>query len=129
MIRIRDIALPPEADMAALSRAAARLLRIKESEIRRIDLKKRSIDARKKSDVRVIYTVDVLVSGREDKILKQARCDKASIARDEPYAPPTAVHLTVISSFPRLVTMALLPFRYLSVFCSMITRTFFFKCS
>ena len=54
MIRIRDIALPPEADMAALSRAAAKLLRIKESEIRRIDLKKRSIDARKKSDVRVI---------------------------------------------------------------------------
>ena len=88
MIRIRDIALPPEADMAALSRAAARLLRIKESEIRRIDLKKRSIDARKKSDVRVIYTVDVLVSGREDKLLRQARCDKASIARDEPYAPP-----------------------------------------
>ena len=88
MIRIRDIALPPEADMAALSRAAARLLRIKESEIRRIDLKKRSIDARKKSDVRVIYTVDVLISGREDKILKQARCDKASIARDVPYAPP-----------------------------------------
>ena len=76
--------------MAALSRAAAKLLRIKEGEIRRIDLKKRSIDARKKSDVRVIYTVDVLVSGREDKILKQARCDKASIARDEPYAPPTA---------------------------------------
>ena len=69
MIRIRDIALPPEADMAALSRAAAKLLRIKESEIRRIDLKKRSIDARKKSDVRVIYTVDVLISGREDKIL------------------------------------------------------------
>ena len=88
MIRIRDIALPPEADMAALSRAAAKLLRIKESEIRRIDLKKRSIDARKKSDVRVIYTVDVLISGREDKILKQARCDKASIARDVPYAPP-----------------------------------------
>ena len=54
MIRIRDIALPPEADMAALSRAAARLLRLKESEIRQIDVKRRSVDARKKHDVRMI---------------------------------------------------------------------------
>ena len=90
MIRIRDIALPPEADMAALSRAAARLLRLKESEIRQIDVKRRSVDARKKHDVRMIYTVDVLVSGREEKVLKAARCGKAAIAQDAPYAPPAA---------------------------------------
>ncbi len=39
---------------------------------KQLDLKRRSVDARKKNDVRIIYTVDVAVKGREDKILKMA---------------------------------------------------------
>ena len=93
MIRIRDIALPPEADMAALSRAAAKLLRLRDGEIRQIDIKRRSVDARKKNDVRVIYTVDVLVAGREEKILKQARCIKASIVQEVHYTPPVCTRV------------------------------------
>ena len=82
MIRIRDLPLPPDGDMARLVQAAARQLRISPAEIKQLDLKKRSVDARKKSDVRIIYTVDVAVKGREDKILKMAHCPKASIAQD-----------------------------------------------
>ena len=72
MIRIRDLSLPPDGDMAQLVQAAARQLRISPNEIKQLDLKKKSVDARKKNDVRIIYTVDVVVKGREDKILKMA---------------------------------------------------------
>ena len=88
MIRIRDISLPPQQDMAQLVYAAARQLRIDHTQIKRLDIKKRSVDARKKNDVRLIYTVDVLVKGREDKILKMAHNPKASIAQEKLYIPP-----------------------------------------
>ena len=88
MIRIRDISLAPGHGGAELVGAAARQLRIRETEIKRLDIKKRSIDARKKNDVRVIYTVDVLVKGREDKILKMAHCAKAALAKDFVYEVP-----------------------------------------
>lgn len=88
MIRIRDISLPPQQDMAQLVYAAARQLRIDHTQIKQLDIKKRSVDARKKNDVRLIYTVDVLVKGREDKILKMAHNPKASIAQEKLYTPP-----------------------------------------
>ena len=88
MIRIRDISLPPDGDMARLVQAAARQLRISPNEIKQLDLKRRSVDARKKNDVRIIYTVDVAVKGREDKILKMAHCTRASLAQDPVYHVP-----------------------------------------
>ena len=81
MIRIRDISLPPQQDMSQLVFAAARQLRIDHTQIKRLDIKKRSVDARKKNDVRLIYTVDVLVKGREDKILKRRSHRTASMSR------------------------------------------------
>lgn len=48
MIRIRDLSLPPDGDMARLVQAAARQLRISPNEIKQLDLKKKSVDARKK---------------------------------------------------------------------------------
>ena len=53
MIRIRDLSLPPDGDMARLVQAAARQLRISPNEIKQLDLKKKSVDARKKNDVRI----------------------------------------------------------------------------
>lgn len=47
MIRIRDISLPPTDDMQQLVLAAARQLRISPSQIKQLDLKRRSVDARK----------------------------------------------------------------------------------
>ena len=93
MIRIRDISLTPDQGSAELVRAAARQLRIRETEIKQLDIRKRSVDARKKNDVRIIYTVDVLVKGREDKILKMAHCAKASVAADPVYCVPQPARL------------------------------------
>ena len=92
MIRIRDISLPPEHDENQLIYEAARALRISASKIRGLSLIRRSIDARKKPDVRIIYTVDVAVDGSENKILKASGCKKAAIAPVSFYKPPKAVY-------------------------------------
>jgi len=91
MIRIRDLSLTPGQDMARLVQLAARQLRIPETQIKRLDLRKKSVDARKKTDVRILCTVDVLVKGREDKILKMAHCPKASVACDPEYEVPRPI--------------------------------------
>ena len=80
MIRIREIAMHPEHNVAQLSFEAARILRVSNSKIRRVKIVKRSVDARKKPDVKIVYTIDVAVDGNENKILKQSGCKKAAIA-------------------------------------------------
>ena len=93
MIRIRDIALPPEHDPNQLVYEAAKLLRISPSKIRRLDLFRRSVDARKKPDVKIIYTVDVTVDGSEQKIVKNSGCKRASIVTKQYYKAPKAAVL------------------------------------
>ena len=88
MIRIREIALPPEHNPAQLSFEAAKLLKIANSKIRRVSIVRRSIDARKKPDVKVVYTIDVAIDGNENKILKQSGCKRAAIAPISYYKLP-----------------------------------------
>ena len=88
MIRIRDILLPPEHNAHQLSFEAAKLLKISPSKIRSLRLVRRSIDARKKPDVKLVYTVDVAVEGSEGKILRQSGCKRAALAPTERYRPP-----------------------------------------
>ena len=88
MIRIREIPLPPEHDVNQLYYEAARALKINNSKIRGLRLVKRSVDARKKPDVKIVYTVDVAVEGSENKILKQSGCKRASIAPVSYYKAP-----------------------------------------
>ena len=72
MIRIRDISLRPGESMAAVSLQAAKALRVKESAITQLYIYKKSIDARKKKDVRIVYTVDVAVKGNEKEWRKHS---------------------------------------------------------
>ena len=88
MIRLRDISMPPEHNPAQLSYEAARLLKVQNSKIRKIKIIRRSVDARKKPDIRVIYTIDVSVDGNENKILKQSGCKKAAMAPTSFYRLP-----------------------------------------
>ncbi len=88
MIRIREIPLPPEHDVHQLYYEAARLLKVNNSRIRSLRLVKRSVDARKKPDVKIVYTVDVAVEGNENKILKQSGCKRAAIAPVAYYKAP-----------------------------------------
>ena len=79
MIRLREIALPPEHNVAQLQFEAARMLKIPNSKVRQVKLVRRSIDARKKPDVKIVYTIDVKVDGNEQKILRNSKCRRASI--------------------------------------------------
>ena len=96
MIRIREISLPPEHNVAQLSYEAARLLKISNSKVRRVRIVRRSVDARKKPDVRIVYTVDVAVDGNESKILKQSGCKRAQIAPVSFYKPPKTAKQTAL---------------------------------
>lgn len=93
MIRLREISLPPEHTVAQLSYEAARMLKVANSKVRKVKIVRRSIDARKKPDVRVVYTIDVSVDGNENKILKQSGCKRASIAPVSFYRLPKATAL------------------------------------
>ena len=88
MIRISQIAFPPEHNVAQLTYEAAKLLRISPSKIRKLSIVRRSIDGRKKPDVKIVYTVDVAVDGSEKRILKDSRCKQAVLAPTERYKPP-----------------------------------------
>ena len=103
MIRIREISLPPEHSVAQLSYEAAQALRISASKIRKLTIVRRSVDARKKPDVKIVYTVDVAVDGSENKILKQSGCKRASLATDKYYKVPkcakTPEHRPVVVGF------------------------------
>ena len=88
MIRIRDIALPPEHNAHQLQFEAAQLLRVSNSRIRQLKIVRRSVDARKKPDVKIMYTIDVAVDGNENKILRASGCKRASIAPVSFYRPP-----------------------------------------
>ena len=88
MIRIRDISLPPSHTQHQLQYEAARILRLSPSQIRRVQIVKRSIDARKKPDIRVIYTIDVAVDGSEKKVLRSCGRKNAAPAPAEYYTPP-----------------------------------------
>ena len=88
MIRIRDIALPPEHNVNQLPFEAAQLLRIPNSKVRGLKIVKRSVDARKKPDVKIIYTVDVAVDGNEEKLVRKSGCKRASVAPVSYYKVP-----------------------------------------
>lgn len=91
MIRIRDIALPPEHNAHQLLFEVARLLRVSNSRVKQIRIVRRSVDARKKPDIRIIYTVDAAVDGNEGKILRNSGCKRAALAPTTRYRPPKAM--------------------------------------
>ena len=72
MIRITELRLPIDHPPEHLERAVCQQLRIEPSELIRIDLFKRSYDARKNSELSLIYTLDVAVVDEEGVLKKNA---------------------------------------------------------
>ena len=87
MIRIGQLKLDPDHTKADLVQKIAKTLRIAEKEILGFEIKKQSIDARKKPDVKYIYTVDVKVQN-EQKVLKKQKGNQAVLAKDVVYEFP-----------------------------------------
>ena len=83
MIRIRDLILPREHTESDLLYHAAQTLRVKPSEIKTLTVLRRSLDARKKPELRWVYAVDVTLHSGEGKLLRRNRSGK--ITRETPY--------------------------------------------
>lgn len=88
MIRIRDLVLTPEQSESQLLYLAATALKLPSSEIAELHIFKKSIDARKKPEVRILYTVDVTLRSGERQVLR--RCHRAEKVEDTWYKPPKA---------------------------------------
>lgn len=89
MIRIHEIKLPVEHTEDDIRRKAAKLLRMEPSGFLRFTILRRSIDARKKPELYVVYTVEVEVSG-EERVIKHARAKRGQIQTGnwKPYCFP-----------------------------------------
>lgn len=102
MIRINQIKLPISHTEADLRNKAAKLLRVEPSAFLSFSIIRRSIDARKKPELFMVYTVDVEVAGQE-KVLKRAHAKNGQmqIVESVPYRFPvtgtkTLAHRPVI---------------------------------
>lgn len=86
MIVIPNLKLAPGADEAALKALAAKALKIPAGDITGLRIRKKSLDARKKDDIRYVYTVGVTVRGDEQRLVR--RCRSAAIAHEKTYPIP-----------------------------------------
>ena len=87
MLRIQNIVLPLDGGQAQLKKKAARILGIRPDAINSLTLARQSIDARKKSDVHYVCTVDVTVAD-EAKVMARCRDKHVSLHQDAPYVFP-----------------------------------------
>ena len=84
MIRLNNLTLSPGEDQAQLKRKAAKLLGVSPDSFTAFSLSRQSIDARKKSDVKLVYSVDL--SHPAEHKLKLPK--QASLFTPQPYRFP-----------------------------------------
>ncbi len=84
MITLKNVNLPLKYNNEQLSYIVADTLKIKAQDIKSLNLKRISIDARKKDNVHYIATVSLSVAGNEQKVV--SRCKNAVIDKSIPYS-------------------------------------------
>lgn len=84
MIRIGQLKLQPNHNEKELLQKISKTLCISESEIVNYQIKKQSIDARKKPDLKYVYTIDVMVRN-EAQAMKKQKGNLVSILKEIPY--------------------------------------------
>lgn len=90
MIRVNEIKIPLGRGTDDLKYSAAKALHIRENRIRELRIAKRSVDSRKKNDIRLIYSVDVIVDGDEEEILRHVSAPRAFRTEEYVYQAPEA---------------------------------------
>lgn len=90
MIRVNNLKLPIDYTDFMLKKSICRELRINENAISGISLFRRSIDARKKDNVRFIIAADVCLNTDENKALSRSKSKNVSIAN--PYCYEIPIH-------------------------------------
>jgi len=85
MIRISQLKLQPNHSEKELLQKLAKTLHISEKEIVSYQIKKQSIDARKKPELKYVYTIDVIVQN-EPQVMKRQKGHTVSIVKEKLYA-------------------------------------------
>lgn len=88
MILVRGLHLGVGESEEKLKALAAKTLRIAENDIKKLEITKKSLDARKKNDIRIVYAVAVEVSGNEEKIISRAKNKDVGTYEKYEYAIP-----------------------------------------
>lgn len=88
MIRITEIKLPLEADDGELLRAAVKTLGCSGKMIKSLEISKKAIDSRNKSNIFYVYNVDVLTEGDEESLVSKCGSSKVSLAKPYEYKEP-----------------------------------------
>lgn len=93
MLRLTSLSLPLDYTEATLSALAAKKLKVPADRVLAVSLVKKSVDARDKSDVHFVLTVDVKVT-KEDEILRRVKsAAPAPAAKARPQLPAPAFRL------------------------------------
>lgn len=87
MIRISNLPLPAGGDLSQLKKRAARLLGVHPDDLLQLTLARQSIDARKKSDVHYVCTVDVSAPN-EPELVRRAQNKNIVLHTPVPYVFP-----------------------------------------
>ena len=100
MIRIQQLKLPVTHTQEELEQKIRKTLKIGKHDLQEIELLRRSIDARKKSELKYVYQLDVKVKD-ENAVLRKAKNNQIVKAEKKPYVFPksgeqTLVHRPVI---------------------------------
>ena len=89
MLRIDQIKLNPDHSCEDLRKKIAHILRLHEQDIIDLQIHRQSIDARKKPDVKYVYTVDVKVE-HEQQVLKRCKGKQVSQITQKEYRFPAS---------------------------------------
>lgn len=88
MILVRNLKLSPGETQNKLKNLAAKKLRVAPDEVKSITVIKRSLDARKKDDIKYVYAVAAEVSGNEEKIIARAKSPDVTVYEPVQYEIP-----------------------------------------
>lgn len=94
MIRLPAVLVSLDTPETAWPGIASGILRIPESSIRSCRLVKRSVDARRKDDIRLSLTLDVEVAGDASAILQRCQHPQASIVTEKSTFSPAIIPLS-----------------------------------
>lgn len=90
MLRINEIKLPLdyEDEQNDLKKEVARLLKIKSCDIKTLEIYKKSVDSRKKNDIKFIFSVDITVDGDEEALLVRSSAPRVQKVEKYVYTLP-----------------------------------------
>ena len=104
MLRIQQIKLPPDHKEEDLKNAVRKLLRLPKGQPFSYEIIRQSIDARKKPELFLVYTVDVCCEG-EKKLLKATRNRNISRVEKKKYHFPEIKGSLPLTQRPVIVGM------------------------